>query len=134
MKLPLNVINETTCMLLGIKTLKLGLKVDYWCNKNIKLFADEYNFYLEQLNEIYSRYCNKDETGQYVKINDNGDIEFNFKPYININDFEKELNDLMYMPSDEFEPYIMNEETFNNLPNIESSKFNIDLLAFLLPK
>lgn len=134
MKLPLNVVYETTSMLLGIKAMKLGLKVDYWCNKNIKLFADEYNFYLEQINDIYFRYCNKDDTGQYVKINDNGGIEFNFKPNINTKDFEKEMNELMYMPSDEFEPYIMNEEIFNNLPNIESSKFNIDLLAFLLPE
>lgn len=134
MKLPLNIVYETTCMLLQIKTLKLGLKVDYWCNKNIKLFADECNFYIEQLNDIYSRYCNKDNVEQYVKINDNGGIEFNFKPDINIKDFEKEMNDLIYMPSDEFEPYIMSEEVFNNLPNVESSKFNIDLLAFLLPE
>jgi hypothetical protein len=121
-------------MLLGIKILKLGLKVDYWCNKNIKLFADEYNFYLEQLNDIYSRYCNKDDNEQYVKLNDNGVIVFNFKPNTVVKDFEKEMNELMYMPSDEFEPYVMGEEVFNNLPNVESSKFNIDLLAFLLPE
>lgn len=132
MKLPLNIIYETTCQLLQIKTLKLGLKVDYWCNKNIKTFADGYNFYLEQMSEIYSRYCNKGDDGQYAKLDDNI-IKFNFKPNIDIEKFQKEMNDLMYMPSDEFEPYIMNEDIFNNLPNLESSKFNIDLLAFLLP-
>lgn len=132
MKLPLNIIYETTCQLLQIKALKLGLKVDYWCNKNIKLFADGYNFYLEQMNDIYSRYCNKGDDGQYAKLDVNI-IKFNFKPNIDIEKFQKEMNDLMYMPSDEFEPYIMSEDIFNNLPNLESSKFNIDLLAFLLP-
>ena len=119
-------------MLLDIRKLKLGLKVDYWCNKNIKLLADDYNFYLEQITDIYNRYCYQGKDGQYVTIQKDK-ISFNLKPDSDELKFNKELSDLMTLTCDEFEPYIMSQEVFDNLPNIESSKFNIDLLAFLLP-
>lgn len=133
MKLPLNVIYEAVNSLIQIKSLKLGIKVDYWCNKNIKLFANDYNFYLEQITEVYSCYCYQGEDGQYATINENK-IVFNLKPESDEKQFNKELNDLMTITCDEFEPYIMSKEVFDSLPNVNSSKFNLDLLAFLLPE
>lgn len=136
LKLPLNIAYETVIMLIDIKSLGLGVKVDYWCKRNIRILADNYNMYYELLQDIYERFCFKNDKGQYMSVDDKKHIIFNLKSKFesDTNKFNKELNDLMTMTTDEFEPYIMSEEVFNNLPNIESSKFNIDLLAFLLPE
>lgn len=132
MKLPLNNIYQAVNMLFGIKTLGLGMKVDYWCTKNIKTLADDYNFYAEKLDMLFKNYCDKGEDGQYFVFEDNKTI-FNLKEGINEENFSNEFNELMTMECKDFEPFILSQEVFDKLPNIDSNKFNIDVLNFLLP-
>ena len=132
MKLPLSNIYQSVNMLFGIKRLGLGMKVDYWCTKNIKALADDYNFCAEKLDVLFKTYCDKGEDGQYCKYEDNKTI-FNLKNDIDEEKFKDEFNELMTMECEEFEPFILNQEVFDKLPNVDSDKFNVDVLNFLLP-
>jgi len=42
-----------------IKNKKPSFKIDYWVMRNIKLYADSYNFFIQKREEIFEKYCNK---------------------------------------------------------------------------
>ena len=39
-----------------IKNKKPSFKIDYWVMRNIKLYADSYNFFIQKREEIFEKY------------------------------------------------------------------------------
>lgn len=118
-----------------IKRKKPSFKIDYWVMRNIKIFSDSYNFFVQKRTEILEKYCNliKDENGtpSYFSLKD-GNIIFNLKSNTNYEDFSKEIDELINMSCDEtLIPYKLPIDAINNsdftLDN-EEDIFNIDFL------
>ncbi|ENZ38162.1 hypothetical protein [Enterocloster bolteae] len=89
-----------------IKNKKPSFKIDYWVMRNIKLYADSYNFFIQKREEIFEKYCNKVKNevapeGSYYILDKNGTIQFNLKPGICNEDFQKDMDELMKMPCDD---------------------------------
>lgn len=130
MKISLGVLCGTVETLLKIKSMGLGVKVNYWCTKNLKSFETDYRFFMEQRNELYNRYCFKGEDGLYYRFEDQKVI-FNIKEE-NMNEFGEQIQALMTNDC-EFEPFIMQESLFESLPNFDISETEYDSIGFLLP-
>ena len=93
-----------------IKNKKPSFKIDYWVMRNIKLYVDSYNFFIQKREEIFEKYCNKIKSeitpeGSYYSLDKNGIIQFNLKSGISSKDFQKEMDELMKMPCDDIAPY-----------------------------
>lgn len=109
-----------------IKNKKPSFKIDYWVMRNIKLYADSYNFFIQKREEIFEKYCNKVKNevapeGSYYTLDENGTIQFNLKPGICNEDFQKDMDELMKMPCDDIAPYKLSLDVINN-----SGDFNLD--------
>ena len=109
-----------------IKNKKPSFKIDYWVMRNIKLYADSYNFFIQKREEIFEKYCNKVKNevapeGSYYILDKNGTIQFNLKPGICNEDFQKDMDELMKMPCDDIAPYKLSLDVINN-----SGNFNLD--------
>lgn len=109
-----------------IKNKKPSFKIDYWVMRNIKLYADTYNFFIQKREELFEKYCNKIKSemtpeGSYYSFNKNGVIQFNLKPEVNNNDFQKDMDELMKMPCDDIIPFKLSLDVINN-----SGDFNLD--------
>lgn len=119
-----------------IKRKKPSFKIDYWAMRNIKLFADSYNFFIQKREEIFNKYCRKetDENGisAYYSSAIDGSIQFHFKENISAEEFSKEFNDLMQIPLDEnLKPFKLSQDAIStstfSLDN-EDDIFSIDFL------
>lgn len=109
-----------------IKNKKPSFKIDYWVMRNIKLYVDSYNFFIQKREEIFEKYCNKIKSeitpeGSYYSLDKNGIIQFNLKSGISSKDFQKEMDELMKMPCDDIAPYKLSLDVINN-----SGDFNLD--------
>lgn len=109
-----------------IKNKKPSFKIDYWVMRNIKLYADSYNFFIQKREEIFEKYCNKVKNevapeGSYYTLDKNGTIQFILKPGICNEDFQKDMDELMKMPCDDIAPYKLSLDVINN-----SGDFNLD--------
>lgn len=120
-----------------IKNKKPSFKIDYWVMRNIKLYADSYNFFIQKREEIFEKYCNKVKNeaapeGSYYTLDKNGTIQFNLKPGICNEDFQKDMDELMKMPCDDIAPYKLSLDVINNSGNFnldnEDDIFSIDYL------
>lgn len=94
--------------------------------RNIKLYADSYNFFIQKREEIFEKYCNKLKSeitpeGSYYSLDKNGIIQFNLKPGISSEDFQKDMDELMKMSCDDIAPYKLSLDVINN-----SGNFNLD--------
>ena len=118
-------------MLYKIKELNLGVKVDYWCTRNIKILADDYVFFIKTINDIYDKYCFKGEDEAYCKFVD-GNVVFNLKEGCDTDAFNKDLSDTMTNEC-EITPFILNESVWESLPNFRIDGFSLDAIDFLLP-
>ena len=131
MKIALGKIYSSISMLSKIKEMKLGIKVDYWCVKNIRMLSDDYRFFLEKRDEVYAKYCNKGEDGLFFKL-EGDQITFNIKDESEVENFDKELNELMTNEC-EIEPYVMSMEIFDTLPNVNIEGYDIYMIDYMLP-
>lgn len=109
-----------------IKSKKPSFKVDYWLMRNIKLYVDSYNFFIQKREEIFEKYCDKiinefAPEGSYYTLDINGTIQFNLKPGISNEEFQKDMDELMKMPCDDIVPYKLSLEVINN-----SGDFSLD--------
>lgn len=109
-----------------IKNKKPSFKIDYWIMRNIKLYADLYNFFIQKREEIFEKSCDKVKNeafpeGSYYSLDKNGMIQFNLKHGIIKEDFQKDMDELMMMPCDDIVPYKLSLEVINN-----SGDFNLD--------
>ena len=109
-----------------IKNKKPSFKIDYWVMRNIKLYADPYNFFIQKREEIFEKYCNKLKSeiipeGSYYSLDKNGIIQFNLKSGISSKEFQKEMDELMKMPCDDIAPFKLSLDVINN-----SGDFNLD--------
>lgn len=109
-----------------IKNKKPSFKIDYWAMRNIKLYADSYNFFIQKREEIFEKYCDKIKNevtpeGCYYSFDKNGVIQFNLKSGISNEDFQKDMDELMKMPCDDIAPYKLSLEVINN-----SGDFSLD--------
>lgn len=120
-----------------IKHKKPSFKIDYWAMRNIKIFSDSYNFFIQKKTELLDKYCNlvKDENGtaSYFYLKD-GNIVFNLKSNVNYMDFSKEMDELLEMQSDEtLVPYKLPIDVINNSNfslDDEEDIFKIDFLLY----
>ncbi|GEM_PF-3801351 len=131
MKITFDKVASASVMLYKIKELNLGVKVEYWCTRNIKILADDYVFFIKKINEINEKYCFKDEDGEYCKIVD-GNVLFNLKDGCDVDAFNKEMNDTMTNEC-EITPFVLNESVWESLPNFRIDGCSLDAIDFLLP-
>ena len=121
---------DTVTMLDEIRAKSSDIRVRYWCHRNVDILLDDYQFFLEKRNEIYERYCIKDEHGKYGIIHADGRIQFNVNKE-DIPEFTKELNEIISFECD-VEPYILPEEVYRaTVFKPESNP--IDIIDYLLP-
>lgn len=131
MKITFNKIADGITMLARIKELNISIPVDYWCTKNIKLMIDDYTYFIKIRNEIYDKYCNKNEDGWYFRVEDNG-LFFNLKEGCDVDKFNEEMNTLLTNEC-EINPFVMPTSTLESLPNFKIDGCNSDMIDFLLP-
>lgn len=115
--------------LIYIKSLDVGFRIKYWCNKNIKALANDYELFIGLRNELLDEYCCKDEDGKYLNIIEDK-MRFNLKEEKSADDFSKEMNDLLLMEC-KIEPYILSQEVLDSFP--DEKGIDIDAIDFLLP-
>lgn len=121
-----------------IKNQNPDFKVHYWIMRNIKILTDSYNFFIKNREDIYSKYCEKIiskdyPNGTYYTIIKDGPIKFNLKKGIDIQNFDKDVNELMTMECDDIEPYILSINTImNNMDNIRIDGDDILAIDYLL--
>ncbi len=131
MKITFDKIASGVVMLSKIKELNLGVPVDYWCMKNIKILSDDYTYYIKKLIEIYKEYCYKDENDQYCRFEDNTTI-FNLKEDCNVEKFNEEMSALMTNEC-EVNPFVMSMKVWETLPNFQIDGHDSSTIDFLLP-
>lgn len=115
--------------LIYIKSLDVGFKIKYWCNKNIKSLASDYELFVGLRNDLYDEYCYKGEDEKYITVVDDK-IKFNLKENKSADDFGKEMSELLLMEC-EIEPYILSQEACDLFP--DEKGIDIDAIDFLLP-
>lgn len=121
---------DTVTMLDEIRAKSSDIRVRYWCHRNVDILIDDYNYFLEKRNEIYERYCIKDEHGKYGTIHADGRLQFNVNKE-DIPEFTQKLNELVGFEC-EVKPYVLPEEVYRNTVfKPESSP--IDIINYLLP-
>lgn len=136
MKIELGKIANSIGVLDKINSQNPDFKVSYWIMRNIKILTESYNFFINSREEIYSKYCNKIKNdqypnGTYFKLSPEGNVIFNLKEDVDVENFNKEMQELMSMECDDIQPYILSLDSINNMSNIHIDKndiFNIDYL------
>lgn len=137
MKITLGKLAGSISVLQSIKEQATDFKVSYWIMRNLKILSDSFNFFIATREEIYSKYCNKtfsDEypQGTYFTVLNDGNVKFNLKENIDITSFDKEMNELMNMPCDDIEPYLLDLETINSITNVKITTDDICTIDYLL--
>lgn len=138
MKVTLGKIADTISILDKIKQQTTNFKIGYWVMRNIKILSDSFNFFIDSREKLYEKYCNKVQTeqnpnGTYFEIDNNGNVRFNIKKDVNINDFNKEMMELINMECEDINPYLLDIETIeNNTSDIKISTDKIFTIDYLL--
>ena len=116
MKLTLGQISNIFIVLNDLSNKTKSFKINYWITRNIKILKDSYIFYINNRQEIYETYLNKNETNEeYYSIDEQGNIIFNLKSDDRdfINEFSDQMNELIETDC-EIEPYLINVEVLMN--------------------
>lgn len=137
MKIELGKIANSIGVLDKINSQNPDFKVSYWIMRNIKILTESYNFFINSREEIYSKYCNKIKNdhypnGTYFKLSPEGNVIFNLKEDVDVENFNKEMQELMSMECDDIQPYILSLDSINNMSNIHIDKDDIFTIDYLL--
>lgn len=116
MKLTLGQISNIFIVLNDLSNKTKSFKINYWITRNIKILKESYIFYIDNRQEIYETYLNKNETNEeYYSLDNQGNIVFNLKNNdVNfVKEFSDQMNELIETDC-EIEPYLINVEVLMN--------------------
>ena len=116
MTLTLGQISNMFLVLNNLSNKTKSFKINYWITRNIKILKDSYIFYINNRQEIYETYLNKNETNEeYYSINEQGNIIFNLKNNdVNFaNEFSEQMNELIETDC-EIDLYLIDVEVLMN--------------------
>lgn len=112
-----------------IKEQNLGFKIDYWCMRNLKLLADNYQFFFNARINLAEKYCLKDEHGDYGHLIDDGTCQYNLREGYTAEDFASEMNELYSMECDIVPYQISADVLFSSDIKVEGNDvFAIDFM------
>lgn len=100
MQLTLIQIFHSFSTLQKIKEQNLGFKIDYWCMRNLKILADNYQFFYNARIDLAEKYCLKDDRGEYGHPVDGSGYQYHLREGCTAEDFAKEMNELYSMECD----------------------------------
>lgn len=132
MKLTLGQISNIFIVLNDLSNKTKSFKINYWITRNIKILKDSYIFYINNRQEIYETYLNKNETNEeYYSIDEQGTIIFNLKSDDRdfVNEFSEQMNELIETDC-EIEPYLINVEVLMN-SDLEITSEQIMIIDYL---
>ena len=138
MKVTLGKIADTISILDKIKQQTTNFKIGYWVMRNMKILSDSFNFFIENREKIYEKYCEKikteqDPKGTYFEIDIDGNVKFNIKKDTDVKEFNNEMMELINMECTDIEPYLLDVETIeNNTSDIKIRTDEIFTIDYLL--
>ena len=108
MKITLGHIFEIYLTLNELSIKSKNFKINYWITRNIKILSDSYSFFINNRQQIYDDYLEKDENDNYFSIN-NGNTIFHLKESTkeSAEKFSNTINELINTDC-EIEPYLIN--------------------------
>lgn len=101
--------------------------------RNMKILTDSYNFFITKREEIYNKYCNI-VNGAYIAFEENGMVKFNLKQDVKVEDFDKEMNELLNVDCGDIQPYILSLDVMNDMSEIKLNGNDIQAIDYLLPE
>lgn len=140
MKITMSKIADSFTVLYNINNREnIGFKIKYWAMRNIKILAESYNFYIEQREELYEKYCCKSKGNSnhlaesYFIIDPHtNNIVFNIKNEYTATEFTEKINELCSMECENITPYILKADIINNSPDFDITGDEMLAIDYLL--
>lgn len=100
------------------KNKNLSFKISYWCMKNLKYIETDANFYIEERDNLFNKYLEKDEKGFILTQDKNNNLVGKIKEGM-VEEFSNKMNELENMDC-MVEPYELDVDYL-----LENANFNI---------